>query len=270
METRVLSLIVILLYLAATSRYVVKILRGADGVGVTRIETMGLGSLAVALHGVVLYQSIVTSAGMNFGVFNAASLIAWIAVLLALATSFIKPIESLAVVILPCAALTIGLGMLFHNEHRLPAQAPWGLELHILLSLLAYSLLAVAAIQAMVLALEDYWLHNRRPLRAIHSLPPLQVLENLMFHLIAAGFFLLSLSLVSGLIFLNDIFAQHLVHKTVLSIVAWLVFAVFLWGRYRFGWRGRRAIRYTLGGFLVLMLGYFGSKVVLELILKRV
>ncbi|MGH8472324.1 MAG: cytochrome C assembly family protein, partial [Gammaproteobacteria bacterium] len=101
-------------------------------------------------------------------------------------------------------------------------------------------------------------------------LPPLQTLEGLMFQHIGAGFFLLSLSLMSGMMFLNDIFAQHLVHKTVLSLVAWLVFAVLLFGRWRYGWRGRTAIRCTLGGFASLMLAYFGSKVVLELILHRV
>jgi ABC-type uncharacterized transport system permease subunit len=101
-------------------------------------------------------------------------------------------------------------------------------------------------------------------------LPPLQTLEFSMFQIIAFGFFLLSLGLISGLMFLKDMFAQHLVHKTVLSIIAWLVFAILLWGRHRFGWRGRTAIRYTLSGFGSLMLAYFGSKLVLELILHRV
>ena len=74
---------------------------------------------------------------------------------------------------------------------------------------------------------------------------------------------------VGGVLFLEDIFAQHLVHKTVLSLTAWLVFAVLLWGRFQFGWRGRTAIRWTLSGFAVLLLAYFGSKFVLELVLMR-
>ena len=86
---------------------------------------------------------------------------------------------------------------------------------------------------------------------------------------IGVGFILLSVSLITGFIYLEDMFAQHLVHKTVLSIVAWIAFAVLLWGRYRFGWRGRKAIRWTLVGFAVLMLAYFGSKAVIELILHR-
>ncbi|EDN66789.1 Cytochrome c assembly protein [Beggiatoa sp. PS] len=87
--------------------------------------------------------------------------------------------------------------------------------------------------------------------------------------MIAVGFGFLSLSLISGMVFLEDIFAQHLVHKTALSIVAWCVFAILLFGRWRYGWRGKTAIRWTLSGFVALMLAYFGTKMVLELILHR-
>ena len=85
--------------------------------------------------------------------------------------------------------------------------------------------------------------------------------------MLTAGFILLTLSLLTGAIFLENIFAQHLVHKTSLSLLAWIVFAILLWGRWRSGWRGRRAIRWTLGGFSVLVLAYIGSKLVLELVL---
>ena len=121
----------------------------------------------------------------------------------------------------------------------------------------------------MLLALQDRQLRKKRPIRIMHALPPLETMETLLFQIIGIGFFLLSLSLMSGLMFLEDIFAQHLVHKTVLSIVAWLVFAILLWGRWHFGWRGRKAIAWTLGGFVALMLAYFGTKIVLELILHR-
>ena len=93
------------------------------------------------------------------------------------------------------------------------------------------------------------------------------MLEDLLFKLIAAGFLLLTVSLGSGVVFINDIFAQHLVHKTVLSIFAWLVFGLLLWGRWRYGWRGRLAVRLTLAGIVLLILSYFGSKLVLEVLL---
>ena len=94
-------------------------------------------------------------------------------------------------------------------------------------------------------------------------------MESLLFKLITTGFLLLSVSLISGLLFINDIFAQHLLHKTVLSIMAWLVFGLLLWGRGRYGWRGSLAVRMTLAGIVLLLLGYFGSKLVLEVFLGR-
>ena len=75
--------------------------------------------------------------------------------------------------------------------------------------------------------------------------------------------------MVSGIMYLKDMFAQHLAHKTILSIAAWLVFAILLVGRWRFGWRGRTAIRWTMSGFVTLLLAYLGSKWVLEILLGR-
>ncbi len=144
-----------------------------------------------------------------------------------------------------------------------------GLRVHILISIFSYSLLAIAALQAVLLAIQNKHLRNRHPGGFIRALPPLETMEQLLFRMIGLGYILLSLSLLTGAAYIEDIFAQHLVHKTVLSLAAWLVFAILLWGRWRHGWRGRIAIRWTLVGFVVLMLAYFGSKLVLELILHR-
>jgi ABC-type uncharacterized transport system permease subunit len=144
-----------------------------------------------------------------------------------------------------------------------------GLKAHILISILSYGLLTLAALQAVLLAIQTRYLRNRHPGGFIRALPPLETMDALLFRLIALGYLMLSLSLLTGVTYIEDIFAQHLVHKTVLSFAAWVVFAVLLWGRWRFGWRGRTAVRWTLSGFIVLMLAYFGSKLVLELILQR-
>jgi ABC-type uncharacterized transport system permease subunit len=103
----------------------------------------------------------------------------------------------------------------------------------------------------------------------VRNLPALDVLEGLLFQLITAGFIVLTVSLATGLVFVNDLFAQHLVHKTVLSIFAWLVFGTLLWGRQFRGWRGRVAVRLTLAGIGLLLLSYFGSKLVLEVLLGQ-
>jgi len=129
--------------------------------------------------------------------------------------------------------------------------------------------MCAAAKQAVLLDVQDRHLRNRRPGGFIRALPPLEVMERLLFQMIATGFALLSAALLTGMLFLEDIFAQHLVHKTVLSIASWVIFGILLWGRWKFGWRGRTAIRWTLSGFVFLILAYFGSKMVLELILQR-
>jgi ABC-type uncharacterized transport system permease subunit len=136
-------------------------------------------------------------------------------------------------------------------------------------SILAYSLLSIAAVHAVLLAIQDKHLRNKRPGGFIRALPPLQTMESLLFQMIALGLFLLSLSLISGAIYIDDMFSQHIVHKTILSIIAWVVFATLLWGRWRFGWRGAVAIRWTLSGFFVLLLAYIGTKGVLEFVFHR-
>lgn len=224
------------------------------------------GFAAVLLHAAVLVQKFYTFEGLNFGFFNAFSLLGWLIALLLLVTAVSKPLENLAVVILPAAALTLLLEMLFPSHHFLPDGSSPTLQLHILISVIAYSMLSIAALQAIVLAVQDRHLHNNQPGGLIRMLPPLQTMEDLLFQMIALGFVMMSLSLLSGFVYLEDMFAQHVVHKTVLSLISWLFFAVLLWGRWRYGWRGRRALRVTLSGFLSLLLAYFGSKLVLELV----
>ncbi|MEQ1638294.1 MAG: cytochrome c biogenesis protein CcsA, partial [Methylococcales bacterium] len=97
----------------------------------------------------------------------------------------------------------------------------------------------------------------------------LQTMESLLFQMIGTGMVFLSVSLISGFIFIENLFAQHLVHKTVLSILAWIIFTGLLFGRLRYGWRGKTAVKWTLSGFILLLLAYFGSKLVLELILHK-
>ena len=124
-----------------------------------------------------------------------------------------------------------------------------------------------AVFQSLLLLVQDHQLKNKHPSGLIRNFPPLQTMESLLFGFLWAGWTLLSLSLISGWLFVENLFAQHLVHKTLLACLAWIVFSVLLWGRNRLGWRGHKAIRWTLAGFCLLMLAYFGSKLVREYIL---
>jgi len=229
--------------------------------------TMAL--IAAGLHAMVLYQGFITVQGINFGFFNAVSLLSWLIALFLIIASYTKPIENLGIAIFPLAAFAIILTLAFPSEHILSSEDVTMLEAHILISIIAYSFLSIAAVQAILLAIQDRHLHNKHPGGLIRALPPLQTMESLMFQMLGIGFILQSFSLVSGFIFLEDMFAQHLVHKTTLSILAWIIFAILLWGRWRFGWRGKTAIRWTLGGFVSLLLAYLGSKLVLEIMLNR-
>ncbi len=224
---------------------------------------------AVLLHALVLYQGLVTDTGLNLGFFNALSLVMWVIVVLLLLAALSKPVENLGVFIMPFAGAAVILAMSYPSDRLLPEDTGFGLKFHIMLAIVAYSLLAIAAVQALALAYQDRQLRHKHPGGIIRALPPLQTMESLLFQMIAMGFFLLSLAIVSGMMFVEDMFAQHVAHKTVLSILAWFIFGTLLWGRAQFGWRGRLAIRWTLGGFFLLLLAFFGSKLVLELILKR-
>jgi ABC-type uncharacterized transport system permease subunit len=193
----------------------------------------------------------------------------WTVSLLVMLGALTRPLENLAVAIFPVTSVALVFEIIFQSNRVLPETAPAGLLFHVLLSICAYSLLTLAAFQAVLLAVQDRQLTLKRP-ASIMRLPPMQIMEDLLIKIIALGFFMLSLSLATGLMFLHDIFAQHLVHKTVFSLLAWSIFGALLWGHWTRGWRGKTAIRWTLGGFLSLMLAYFGTKLVLELILKRV
>ena len=233
----------------------------------TSILILGLG--AVILHSSLLYNQIIGPDGLNLGIFNALSLISGLIALLLLIASFSKPVENLGIVLLPLAAINIMLEISFPSSHIIEVSGPWQLQAHILISIVAYSLLTIAMVQAILLAIQDRHLRNRQPGGFIQALPPLKTMESLLFQMIGVGFVLLTIGLIIGALFIDDIFARHLAHKTILSIIAWVLFAILLWGRIKFGWRGRTAIRWTLGGFFTLMLAYFGSKFVLELILGR-
>lgn len=224
---------------------------------------------AVAAHGIALYHGLFVAGGLNLGFFIASSLGTWLVALLLLLAVAARPLANVGIALFPLAAVGALLPLAAPAPAHLLHDAAWQLTAHILLSLVAYSLFAIAAVQAALLAIQDNHLRNRHPGGFIRALPPLATMENLLFQLISLGFFVLTLALFSGAVFVEDMFAQHLVHKTFFSLLSWLVFAVLLWGRRHWGWRGRKAIRWTLGGFAMLVLAYTGSQLVLQLVLHR-
>ena len=256
-------------YLLASGGLAGRLLQVGTAPTLPKNGLLALGWGAVLLHAMLLAQNVFQAAGLNLGFFNALSFTAWLVSVVLLAFAMVRPVENLGIAVFPCAALAMGSGLWFPAERIVADTSRWPLELHILIAILAYALLTLAALQAGLLAVQDHRLRHRQPGGFLRRMPPLTTMEGLMFQLIGAGFVLLSITLISGWFFIEDLFAQYLAHKMVLSSLAWGVFGVLLWGRWRFGWRGRTAIRWTLSGFAFLLLAYFGSKLVLELILRR-
>lgn len=223
-------------------------------------------TIAVMLQAIALNLLIIRPEGLNLGLFASFSLIAWLISIQILLSSLYRRIESLGIVVFPISGLSGLIASLNFADHLITTsnQAVQG---HIMVSIIAYSLITLGAFQAGLLAYQDHSIRQHHPGGFIRFLPPLHDMENLLFQFLGFGFLCLSASLLTGFIYLEDIFAQHLVHKTVLSIVGWVILGILLFGRFRFGWRGKTAIRWTLSAFAFLMLAFFGSKLVLEFIL---
>ncbi len=227
------------------------------------------GGLGLLLHAVFTFNQFVQQPYLDVSFFNICSITTLIISLLLVLVSLSKPIEKLGILLFPLTGTALLLSIFFPSNEQLLQYENWQMNIHVFSSIVAFSLLNIAAIQAIFLAIQDQQLRKHPPSRLVMNLPPLQSMESLLFQMITTGIIFLTLSLTTGALFIEDIFAQHLSHKTVLSILAWVIFSSLLYGRIRFGWRGQSAIQWTLIGFTSLLLAYFGSKLVLELILQR-
>ena len=224
------------------------------------------GLIAAVFHALLIAGSVVQFEGFNFGFFNVGTLITLVISLLVIISSASKPLENLLIGVYPMAAVLILIDAILPNTEKI-TPLTGGLGLHVILSILAYSILIIAAIQAILLYLQNQQLKNHNTKGLIKALPPLQTMDALLFEMIWIGMVLLTAAFVIGWPYIIDIKEQHLIHKTALSIMSWIVYATLLFGRFNFGWRGITASRWTLVGTAFLVLAYFGSKFVLELVL---
>lgn len=225
----------------------------------------------LALHGYTLYDSIFAGAGLNFGVGSAVSSIVWLTAVIYWASGFFYRLEGLQTLVAPVAAIAVLLPLVFPSLRPLANTELPAFKAHISIAMLAYSLLTIAALHALLMAAVEHRLHHPAMPSVMTNLPPLLTMETLLFRIIWVGFILLTLTLISGIVFSEEVFGQPLkfTHKTLFGIISWCVFAALLAGRQFYGWRGRIAIRWTLAGFIILLLAYLGSKFVLEVILQR-
>ena len=223
--------------------------------------------LAIIFHGELHAIAWRSASGPDMHFFAALSFSALGMAALTTTMALRGQMAALGVIVFPLAAL---FALLYHfTGPSTPTAMGWQLQLHVWSALLAYATLAIAAVLAVLLWLQERALRERRLHRWLRVLPPLTELETLLFRTITAGFALLSLALLAGALFVHDLFAQHLVHKTVLSLLAWAVFGLLLLGRWRRGWRGRKAVRLTLIAMLLLVLAFFGSKFAYDFLIHR-
>lgn len=237
------------------------VLRGMEA------RALAMVCAALLIHGLALAMGVEADTG-RIGLTLALSLLTWQTALILTALWRAKTLQPLRVSIYGISAFGLLLGAI-PTQTAAAAPENWKILLHVAFSIFAAGLLTLAAAQAVAVAVISRLLHQPQRLAEALKLPSLQASEEWFFQLIAAGFFTLSLALLSGLIFVDDLLGQHLAHKTVFSVIAWAVFAALLIGKNVWNWRGKRAMRWALSGYALLLISYFGSKLVLEQVLNR-
>jgi ABC-type uncharacterized transport system permease subunit len=249
----------ILLYIAVAERSSSK-----------RMLAAGVTLLGVFFHTWAQSQHWATPTSPQVSLLNIMSLCALVTVAIPLCTlPFKNSLFDASLVALPLSVLIVFAEAAISAPVLEITKANGHITAHIITSVIAFGVLSIAGVYAVFVALIDHLLRKGSINKLVQTLPALDTLEGLLFHLIKAGFLVLTISLLTGLVYVNDLFGQHLAHKTLLSIFAWLVFATLLWGRWKRGWRGAVAVRMTLAGIALLLLSYFGSKLILEVILDR-
>lgn len=227
--------------------------------------------VALVAHGLAIHSSMFEGDGMRFGFGLAISLMLWLAVAFYWIETFYARLEGLHMLVLPAGFAGSTLPLLFPAQHLLVNATSAAFRVHFIVAMLAYSLFTLAALHAMLMAVAERQLHSARLSRTVAALPPLMTMEALLFRLIGMGFILLTVTLISGIFFSEELFGKafRLDHKTLFAIISWLLFGALLFGRRVWGWRGRMALRWTLAGFSALLLAYLGSRFVVEVLLER-
>ena len=227
--------------------------------------------VALLLHAWIGWHDVATPDGLDLSFVNAVSVVAGLVAAVAWISGLLTTLPAIGTVVLPVAAVASLLPALIVNVHRFSYGGDTLAAAHVAIALLAYAMFLVAALQALVLMGLEKRLRRRMLAPESASLPPLLTLERFLFRLIAVGFLLLTLTLVSGILFTEQLFGKALVfnHKSVFSVLGWFTFGALLIGRWRYGWRGRVALRWIIAGTVFVFLAYLGSKFVLEVVLGR-
>ncbi len=235
---------------------------------ISRSLVLSCGLVAVLAHAVSAWEIVREPNGYHFGITQISTLIAMAISVLVLGSSLRKPLDNLFLGLFPLAIVTILLSLTIGSSFPTTSLGP-GSGSHVLLSVLAYGFISIAALQAIFLSYQNYQLKHGHAGGLLARLSPLQDMEAFLLELLWAGEVLLSLAIVAGVFFIEDVWnMEGIIHKSFFTALAWLLFAVLLWGHHRLGWRGTTMIRGTLTGFVLLVVGFYGSKFVIEYVLS--
>jgi ABC-type uncharacterized transport system permease subunit len=233
-----------------------------------RIAAVGIASIGVLVHALALVEErrLAPQSALSLG--DTLALVALVIAITAIVMALRPRLRGMAALLLGIA--TVLEAAFSEGARQFSVGRPgWELSFHVAVATTAFAFLTIGAVLAVAQVVVDRRLRSRKPLGWLRILTPVESVESGCFQSILAGFAVLTLALVTGAFFIEDLFAQHLVHKVVLAVIAWVVFGILLLGRWRMGWRGRQALRWTLSGYVLLGLSYFGSKLVLEVILGK-
>ncbi|MFA5170917.1 MAG: cytochrome c biogenesis protein CcsA [Sulfuriferula sp.] len=227
--------------------------------------------LPLVPHVMLLGASTVMPDGVQLGMGNVVSMVVALAILIYWLSSFHSRMEALNAPLAGIAAVVVWLPLWVPSTHLLANTELLAFRMHLLIAILAYSLFTIAALHATLMSVVERRLHHVQDTRFTINLPPLLTLESLLFRLLGLGFTLLTLTLVTGVVFSEEIFHKpaEFNHKTIFAVLSWTIYAVLLGGRRLRGWRGKLAVRWTWLGFVMLLLAYVGSRFVLEVVLHR-
>ena len=242
-----------------------------DPLPMQRWERIAIAA-ALVIQGLGLHEGMFATGTLRFSFSLAVSLMLWLAVLIYWLESFQSRMDGMQPMVLPLAAISSMLPTVFPQTHEIGHANAFGFKVHFLTAMLAYSLFTLSALHALFMGFIEQKLHRRTINRHQASLPSILSMEALLFRMIGVAFVLLTVTLISGLFFSEQIFGKTLIfgHKTLFAFASWVIFAALLFGRHKYGWRGRIALRWTLTGFLLLILAYIGSRFVSEVLLGRI
>lgn len=265
------ALAAIALYLVASTLLYRRGIKNEEACKAGACREFWIGVAALVLHGLALFSLLSSlEPGMRPGVGSALSEFSWVIILLLLVSALRQPVITLGIFIFPLAALGILIAWITPGAPSASLTLSPITTGHFIAAGVAYGFLSLAGVQSILLIAQERHLRHHELIKVLRTLPPIETMERVLFKLIWIGFTLLTAALVSGIFFIETSDGKSILanHHALLSIVAWVIFGILLFGRVVLGWRGEHAAKWTLSGFIILALAYFGSRLMIEVILS--